>query len=159
MRKLTMIVVHCTASRCTSTLTPAALEAEHKKRFSRGCGYHYYITRDGEIHTMRDITIPGAHAKGFNAYSVGIAYEGGLDEQGIPADTRTPAQKESLLVLIRRLMAEYPDICVVVGHRDLSPDLNGNGIIEKFEWIKICPCFDASAEYFDLIRGGALIND
>lgn len=152
MRKLTMIVVHCTASRCTSTLTPAALESEHKKRFFRGCGYHYYITRDGKIHDMRDITIPGAHAKGFNAYSVGIAYEGGLDEQGIPADTRTLSQKESLLVLIRRLMAEYPDICVVVGHRDLSPDLNGNGVIEPFEWIKICPCFDASAEYWNLVR-------
>jgi hypothetical protein len=30
----------------------------------------------------------------------------------------------------------------VCGHRDLSPDLNGNGEIEPEEWIKQCPCFD-----------------
>ncbi|UAK42813.1 N-acetylmuramoyl-L-alanine amidase [Bacteroides nordii] len=151
MRKITLIVVHCTASRCTSTLTPAVLDAEHRRRGFTGCGYHYYITKDGTIHPMRDVTLIGAHAKGFNAGSIGIAYEGGLDADGKPDDTRTPVQKESLLILIRRLMAEYATISAVVGHRDLSPDLNGNGIIEPQEWIKICPCFDASAEYRELV--------
>ena len=32
-------------------------------------------------------------------------------------------------------------------HRDLSPDLNGNGEIEPEEWIKACPCFEASKEW------------
>lgn len=147
MRKITLIVVHCTASRCTGTLTPAALDTEHRRRGFTGCGYHYYITRDGEIHPMRAVPKIGAHAKGFNSYSIGIAYEGGLDAAGQPADTRTAEQKKSLISLLRHLKETYPDITDIVGHRDLSPDLNHNGKIEPNEWIKICPCFDASAEY------------
>ena len=30
----------------------------------------------------------------------------------------------------------------ICGHRDLSPDLNGDGTISPNEWIKDCPCFD-----------------
>ena len=37
--------------------------------------------------------------------------------------------------------------CRVCGHRDLSPDLNGNGEIEPEEWIKQCPCFDVAKEF------------
>lgn len=146
MRKITLIVVHCTASRCTGTLTPAALDAEHRRRGFTGCGYHYYITRDGEIHPMRDVEKIGAHAKGFNSYSIGVAYEGGLDAAGKPADTRTDEQKTSLISLLKYLRETYPDIAIV-GHRDLSLDLNHNGKIEPNEWIKICPCFDAAKEY------------
>ncbi len=35
----------------------------------------------------------------------------------------------------------------VCGHRDLSPDLDGDGEIEPEEWIKACPCFEASKEW------------
>ena len=35
----------------------------------------------------------------------------------------------------------------VVGHRDLSPDLNGNGEVEPMEWTKQCPCFDVGKEF------------
>jgi N-acetylmuramoyl-L-alanine amidase len=35
----------------------------------------------------------------------------------------------------------------ISGHRDFSPDLNHNGIVEPSEWIKQCPCFDAKEEY------------
>lgn len=154
MRKITLIVVHCTASRCTGTLTPAALDAEHRRRGFTGCGYHYYITKDGTVHPMRDVTLIGAHAKGHNTGSIGIAYEGGLDADGKPTDTRTAEQKQSLTALLRHLSTAYPAIKAIVGHRDLSPDLNKNGIIEPQEWIKICPCFDASAEYRYLVISG-----
>lgn len=83
------------------------------------------------------------YLKAYNAHSIGICYEGGLDNNGHPADTRTEWQKHSLKVLILTLMKDYPD-CKVCGHRDLSPDLNGNGEIEPEEWIKECPCFEAS---------------
>ena len=65
-------------------------------------------------------------------------------------DTRTPQQKTSLIKLIKQLKKEYPTIKKVIGHRDTSPDLNGNGIIEPYEFIKGCPCFDAIPEYKDL---------
>ena len=88
------------------------------------------------------MTQPGAHVRGHNAHSLGICYEGGLDAHGHPADTRTDFQKHSLRVLVMLLLRDYPGsrLC---GHRDLSPDLNGNGEIEPEEWIKVCPCFDA----------------
>ena len=37
--------------------------------------------------------------------------------------------------------------CRVCGHRDLSPNRNGNGEIEPEEWIKTCPCFEVKDEF------------
>lgn len=145
-RTINLIVIHCTASRCTSTLTPEALDAEHRRRGFNSCGYHFYITRGGQVHVMRDIALTGAHAKGYNSHSIGIAYEGGLDANGQPADTRTPEQKQVLIALLRQLRNTYP-AARICGHRDLSPDLNGNGVIEPQEYIKMCPCFNAEKEY------------
>ena len=97
----------------------------------------------------------GAHARGYNAHSIGICYEGGLDRYGNPKDTRTEWQRHSLSVLVGKLLQEYPGTCVV-GHRDLSPDLNGNGEIEPEEWMKACPCFDAEEEFKELVAEGTV---
>ena len=39
----------------------------------------YYIRKDGTVHLTRPVERIGAHVKGFNANSIGICYEGGLD--------------------------------------------------------------------------------
>lgn len=148
-RSINLIVVHCTASRCNRRLTPESLDHIHRQRGFNACGYHYYITSEGIIHPMRSLDHIGAHVRGFNSRSIGIAYEGGLLPNGSATDTRTPEQKEALCFLIRQLLVVYPK-STVCGHRDLSPDLNGNGIIEPQEWIKQCPCFDATPEYAPL---------
>lgn len=148
-RKINLIVVHCTASRCDRPLSFAELDRQHRQRGFSSCGYHFYITREGITIPMRPLNDIGAHARGFNAHSIGIAYEGGLLPDGTPADTRTPRQREALRSLISRLLALYPR-CTVCGHRDLSPDLNNNGVIEPAEWTKQCPCFDAVEEYAPL---------
>ncbi len=44
------------------------------------------------------------------------------------------------------LDGRYPD-AIIQGHRDFSPDLNHNGIIEPKEWIRACPSFDAKRVY------------
>lgn len=49
----------------------------------------------------------GAHARHYNAHSIGICYEGGLDEHGRAADTRTPAQRAALIALLRSLKVDY----------------------------------------------------
>ena len=95
----------------------------------------------------RPIERIGAHVRGFNAESIGICYEGGLDCRGRPADTRTPEQRAALRLLVHQLQAKFPG-CRVCGHRDLSPDRNGNGEIEPEEWIKACPCFEVKEESF-----------
>ena len=145
MRKIDMIVIHCSATRADVPLSPRQLEEMHRQCGFDGCGYHYYVRRDGEICTMRPVDRPGAHAKGYNQHSIGVCYEGGLDEQGRPADTRTELQKRSLRVLVRVLAMDF-QTRRIVGHRDLSPDLDGDGVIEPEEWTKVCPCFDVGTE-------------
>jgi N-acetylmuramoyl-L-alanine amidase len=39
------------------------------------------------------------------------------------------------------LLEKYPN-ATILGHRDLSPDKNGDGVIERSEWVKHCPSFD-----------------
>ena len=134
MRSVNLIVIHCSATHCDRDFPVEALEACHRARGFNGIGYHYYITRDGMLHLTRSEAVQGAHAKGYNDHSIGICYEGGLDVKGKPADTRTPAQKQALLALLRSLKADYPD-AEILGHRDLP-------------WVtKACPCFDAKSEY------------
>ena len=145
MRKIDMIVIHCSATRADVPLSPRQLEEMHRQRGFDGCGYHYYVRRDGEICTMRPVDRPGAHAKGYNQHSIGVCYEGGLDEQGRPADTRTELQKRSLRVLVRVLAMDF-QTRRIVGHRDLSPDLDGDGVIEPEEWTKVGPCFDVGTD-------------
>ena len=76
MRKIDMIVIHCTATRADRPLSPAELTKMHRKRGFKCCGYHYFVRTDGEICTMRPMERAGAHAKGYNEHSIGIAYEG-----------------------------------------------------------------------------------
>ena len=146
MRIINLIVVHCSATREDCILSPEDLDRLHRRRGFNGTGYHYYIRKDGTVHLTRPIERIGAHVKGFNSNSVGICYEGGLDRMGQPKDTRTCWQKHSLRVLILTLLKDFPG-CRVCGHRDLSPDLDGDGEIEPEEWIKACPCFEASKEW------------
>jgi len=142
MRAISLIVVHCSATREDKSFTEHDLDVCHRRRGFNGVGYHFYIRKNGDIKSTRPLERIGAHARGFNSESIGICYEGGLDSEGHPKDTRTPWQKHSLRVLILTLLRDYPG-CRICGHRDLSPDLNGNGEIEPEEWIKACPCFDA----------------
>ena len=128
-RHIDLIVIHCSATRATQRYTVDDCRRDHRARGFADIGYHYYITRDGVVHAGRPLHIVGAHATGYNAHSIGICYEGGLDIRGRPADTRTSEQKDTLLKLLERLKTDYPQIRVV-GHRDL-PDVK-----------KDCPCFE-----------------
>ena len=144
-RTISLIVIHCTATRVDMDFTQKDLLRCHKARGMKTVGYHFYIRKDGFIWSTRPLDMVGAHARGFNQESIGIAYEGGLDKNGLPADTRTEKQKYSLRALIRTLKKEFP-ISRVCGHRDLSPDKNGNGVVESTEWLKQCPCFDVAGD-------------
>lgn len=108
MRKIDLIVIHCSATRADRSLTPDDLEMQHRRRGFNGTGYHYYIRKDGTVHLTRPIERIGAHVKGFNSNSVGICYEGGLDAHGCPADTRTPEQRAALRLLVHQLLETFP---------------------------------------------------
>ena len=107
MRHIDLIVIHCSATRSNQNFPVTALIRCHAERFGF-TGYHYYITRNGRIYQTRHEQLVGAHAVGYNQHSLGVCYEGGLDEHGNAADTRTPRQKRALLRLLRRLKRPTP---------------------------------------------------
>ena len=155
MRTITLIVLHCSATRTTQSYTFERCRADHLRRGWKDIGYHYYITRDGVVHEGRPLEQVGAHCSGHNRHSIGVCYEGGLDAAGNACDTRTRAQCQSLRTLLKSLTARFPR-AIIMGHRDLSPDLNGDGRITPEEWQKQCPCFDAIWDYESLEPAGLL---
>ena len=48
---------------------------------THGIGYHFYIRRDGSIYRGRPENMQGAHAYGANSDSIGICFEGNLNEE------------------------------------------------------------------------------
>lgn len=149
MRNIDSIIVHCSATKAGQDFTATDIDRWHQERGFNGIGYHYVIRLDGKLEKGRDVALAGAHCKGWNKRSIGICYIGGLDENGRPADTRTNAQKRVLYQIIMDLQREY-NILQVLGHRDTSPDLNGDGVIEPYEYVKVCPCFDVK----EFLRSG-----
>lgn len=150
MRTIDKIIIHCTATREGQDVTVKIIDQWHKQRGFACIGYHYVIMPDGKVEKGRNETTVGAHCKGHNKTSIGICYVGGLDANGHIKDTRTPAQKEALKRLIADICRRH-SITEIRGHRDYSPDLNKNGVIEPHEWTKACPCFDVKAE-FSILR-------
>ena len=100
MRKITEIIIHCSATKEGMDFTVEDIDRWHRKRGFNGIGYHFVIYRDGSIHAGRSKNLIGAHCKGHNAHSIGICYVGGLSTDGKPKDTRTAAQKASLRALV-----------------------------------------------------------
>ena len=133
-RIITLIIIHCSATPEGRRLDFETCRQDHiRHRGFTDIGYHFYITRDGEIHRGRPLEKVGAHCRNHNRHSIGICYEGGLLADCTPADTRTLMQKGSLLALLRELRLLFPK-ALIVGHHDLNP-------------VKPCPCFDAVKEY------------
>jgi N-acetyl-anhydromuramyl-L-alanine amidase AmpD len=140
-KNIRRIVIHCTATREGQDIDAATIRRWHLRQGWSDIGYHFVIGIDGEIERGRPEEIAGSHVRGFNTGSIGVVYVGGLDAQGKGKDTRTPAQQDAMAQLVRDLLASYPG-AEVVGHRDLSPDRDGDGVVERHEWLKECPCFD-----------------
>ena len=138
MRTITLLVIHCSAVRPDQTSSAAQIDTWHRRQgWKLGIGYHYVVRRDGQIESGRPEWMVGAHCKNHNAHSLGICYEGGLNEQGKPADTRTEAQKATLWHLLKSLKVDYPN-AKIIGHCELP------------HVAKDCPCFLASKEYAEL---------
>lgn len=132
MNEVKYLVVHCSATRCNRDYTAEQLLRDHKARGFRTVGYHFYIRRSGVITQHRRLLEVGAHCRPWNRCSIGICYEGGLDAEGHPADTRTQEQYEQLLLLLMKLNKLFPE-ARIRGHRDMPGSIP-----------KACPCFDCS---------------
>lgn len=147
MRKIERIFVHCTAGSQKQTIED--LRKEFKNKGWKNPGYHYVILANGAIRQMLGEEKVSNGVQGYNQTSINIAYTGGIDSKGNAVDNRTDAQKASLIKLLKELRGRYPK-AEILGHRDISPDKNKNGIVDPWERIKECPCFDAKSEYKDI---------
>ena len=115
VRKITEIIVHCTATPEGNDTTVEAIRKAHmRERGFSDIGYHYVVYLDGSIHEGRSVHQAGAHCSGHNSNSIGVVYVGGLEnipgvpyEKLPPKDTRTSAQKKALLKLVKALMKLY----------------------------------------------------
>lgn len=153
-RNITDIVIHCSASPNGVSLArdghgaAETIDEWHRLRgFRRAAwrlrlhpghghiGYHRVIDVDGKRESGRDLDEVGAHVLGHNATSIGICLVG--------TDRYTLAQWRELGSLVDELLALWPR-ARVCGHRDFSPDRNGDGRITRNEWIKVCPGFDVA---------------
>ena len=141
MRKINKIIVHCSATQEGRDFDAAEINRWHLKRGWNGIGYHYVVLLDGTIEYGRSIYKQGAHVKGENEGSIGICYIGGVESEcgsngkWIAKDTRTPEQKESLLLLLKTLKKMHTS-ATIHGHNEFAA--------------KSCPCFDANKEYCNI---------
>ena len=134
MRKISKIIVHCTANRPHCKMKPSDFM---RHQAATHLGYHFIIFEDGTVFRANDVSNVVNHCRGHTRDSIGVAYVGGLDEHGATADTRTAEQKATLRSLLLALLKKYP--VPIYGHRHFN-----NG--------KVCPCFDADTEYHNLIH-------
>ncbi len=140
MRPIHNIIIHCTATPQTTTVS-SIIDYWKTVKGWRNPGYHYIFNTNGTHVQLLPIEEVSNGVRGQNHDSINIAYIGGINEAGEAADTRTAEQKSNMAVLFKSLSKAFPK-AEGLGHRDLSPDINGNGTIEADEWIKDCPCFD-----------------
>ena len=137
MRKINKIIIHCTATPEDRPHDVADITRWHLARGFNTIGYHYLIHIDGRIEQGRPIEKQGAHCSGQNRGSIGICYVGGMTKDMKKAkDTRTPKQKDSLILLMIQLMYKYNKDMTIHGHNEFAN--------------KACPSFNVQEEYANL---------
>ena len=133
MRNIKYLAVHCTA-------TAETAKVENIQKYWREHlgwtmpGYHFIILANGEIVELLSIDKVSNGVAGFNSVTINICYIGGIDKDNKPKDTRTPAQKKSLIEVLKKLKKQFPK-AIIQGHKDF-PKVK-----------KACPSFDAKEEY------------
>lgn len=141
MRDITGIIVHCTATRPDWWQHRSTREqVEEVRRWHvagngwSDIGYHELIGRDGMLIAGRPMTRDGAHTKGRNRGTIGIALFGGHGAASTDqfADHFTTAQERVLLKRIAELQSQYGPL-TVTGHNQYAA--------------KGCPGFDVPGWY------------
>lgn len=126
---ITAIVLHHSAGRGTVE----DVDRIHRERGYACIGYHYYITRAGEICLGRAVLTVGAHAKGHNKNTIGICLEGDFRKE-----KPTDKQIGLLALAVKNLMRNIPTIKTIYNHRDLCNTL--------------CPVIDLKTMVLELIK-------
>ena len=108
--KTEIIVLHHAAAK---SCTAQQVHQWHLNQNWSGIGYHFFVSRDGQIFRGRPEDTVGSHAKGYNSKSIGICFEGDYTAQTMPK-----AQLEAGKELVAYLKDRYK-ITNIKAHKDL----------------------------------------
>lgn len=138
MRKINKIIIHCTATPENRHHNVSDIRRWHVNgRGWSDIGYHFLVHIDGTVEYGRPIKKSGAHTLNENKNSIGICYVGGMSKDMKKAkDTRTQAQKDSLIKLMHELIYKYNKDMTIHGHNEFAN--------------KACPSFNVQKEYANL---------
>lgn len=130
-RKITRIIIHCSATPPTLDIGVKEITQWHKQRGWSTIGYHYVVRRDGRLEVGRSINRNGAHTKGYNTNSIGICMIGGVDMNEVAIDNFTDEQWATMRRLLKIMQAYYSYV-TIHGHNEFAN--------------KACPSFDVQEE-------------
>ncbi len=139
-RRTEYVMWHCSATPPSKDIGSGQIDIMHKAKGWDGIGYGLVVCRDGHIEVGEDLKKAGAHVKGINNISIGICMIGGVDEDGKAENNFTDEQWQAAKHVFEFMTLLYPD-AKHLGHRDMSPDLDGDGRVQRHEYMKDCPCF------------------
>lgn len=106
-----IVLHHADSKRCT-------IEDIHRWHLNKGwsgCGYHYFVRKDGSVYKGRPDYVFGAHCLHHNTNTIGICAEGAYEVETMPE-----AQKKAIIELVNYLKSKYKNISKVYGHRELK---------------------------------------
>lgn len=129
MRPIARIIIHCLDTYADQDVDVAEVRRWHMAQGWQDIGYAYLIKRDGTIEQGRPESRVGAHVKGHNHDSIGVAMAGGRGKSGRPECNFTRHQWAALDHLVTQLLVRHPG-AEVSGHNDWTEG-------------KACPTFSA----------------
>ena len=136
MRTINYLVVHCSATPQSTSVD--SIKNHWKNTLGwKNVGYHKIIEANGNIVTLADDQFITNGVKGHNTTCLHVCYIGGV-KNGKGFDTRTDAQKQSLISVLKEWKSKYPK-AIIQGHKDFK------GVKKE------CPSFDAKTEYKNLL--------
>ena len=135
MRPINEIIVHCTATRPEwmagepTAAKVAEIDSWHRQRGWSQVGYHYLVDMDGTVAAGRPVEKVGAHCRGHNKGTIGVALFGGhgSSERDKFSDHYTVEQNKALRELLADLSDTY-GVKKITGHNQYAA--------------KACPGFD-----------------
>jgi N-acetylmuramoyl-L-alanine amidase len=129
MRRISNIVVHCSATPLNTTIESIRRYWRNNLGW-RNVGYHIIIKADGTWERLADDSQVTNGVAGHNSNSIHICTIGGRTR-----DDRTEAQKQALLVLLREYRNKYPN-ARILGHRDFPRVAKACPQYDVEEWLK-----------------------
>lgn len=135
MRQIDEVILHCTATPWQREVDIEEIRRWHTQGNKwADVGYHYLIQHDGCLQVGRQLEVAGAHTKGHNSHSVGVAYAGGIKEDGSPGDTMTPEQEETFEHLFFALQLVLGKPLLLSGHNDYNEHKSCPGFKVSEKW-------------------------